>query len=216
MLVTPSGFLRDKVIAGGYSPEKVVHIPNMVPVENYSPHPEPGDYVLFAGRLSHEKGLYVLLEAFRYIAIPLRIAGTGPEMERAGKLVEEHDMRHVHFEGYCSGEKLKNLYRQSAFSVIPSTCYENCPMSVIEAMAYAKPVLGAQIGGIPELVTDGLTGRLSPPGDSDALRETVNKLWNNRSQLREMGHEARKKACELYSPRVHYEQLYDIYLKALS
>ena len=217
MLITPSEFLRTKVIAGGYSPEKVVHIPNMVPVENYSPNPEPGDYALFVGRLSHEKGLYVLLNAFRSLAIPLRIAGTGPEMDAARKFVEDHDMRHVRFEGYCSGETLENLYRQSAFLVIPSTCYENCPMSVIEAMAYAKPVVGACIGGIPELVTDHVTGRLVPPGDYLALGETVNELWNgDRTRLRGMGNEARKKACESYSPQVHYDQLYDVYRKAVS
>ena len=216
MLITPSAFLREKVLEGGYSPDHVVHIANMVPVDQYEPNSEPGDYALFVGRLSHEKGLFVLLEAFSHSSIPLRIAGTGSETENAKKFVEENEMSNVTFEGYSSGEKLENLYRNSAFLVIPSTWYENCPMSVIEAMAYGKPVIGSRIGGIPELVTDNVTGRLSLAGHSESLLEIVNELWNDREKLRVMGNEARKKVCQFNSPQVHYEQLYDIYQKVLS
>ena len=128
-LIAPSMFVKDMVMKTGYPEERIVHIPNMVDHQKYNPNPEPGNYALFVGRLSHEKGIFVLLEAFRGLDIPLRIVGTGPVQDEARCFAEKHNMNHVVFEGYKSGDDLCKAFRECAFTIIPSTWYENCPMS---------------------------------------------------------------------------------------
>jgi glycosyltransferase involved in cell wall biosynthesis len=214
-LISPSQFVKNMVMETGYPEDRIIHIPNMVDSEKYDPNPEPGDYVLFVGRLSHEKGIFVLLEAFRGLNIPLRIVGTGPVEDDARHFVEKNGMSHVWFDGYKSGDDLRNAYRECAFTLIPSTWYENCPMSIIEAYAYGKPVIGSRIGGIPELIEDGQSGSLFAPGDAGELRDAVVKLWQDRSRIRSMGNCCRAMAMERFSPQVHYDSLIDVYVRAM-
>ena len=127
---------------------------------------------------------------------------------------KDKKINNVVFEGYRTGEDLKNLFRNAAFLLLPSEWYENAPMTVLEAFAYGKPVVGSDIGGIPEMVVEGKTGLLFKPGDYKELREKIDYLVSSPSMIVEMGKEARKKVEEEYNADVHYQSLMEVYDRA--
>ena len=138
---------------------------------------EKKDYVLYFGRFSEEKGVRTLLDVCRSLPeIPFVFAGRGPlEKELNGA----DNIRNV---GFQTGAALETLIREARFSVCPSEWYENCPFSVMESQMYGTPVLGANIGGIPELISDGRTGELFEPKNRDELRSKIRELWLNREK----------------------------------
>jgi len=206
----PSNFLRESLIRCGVEPHRTVYHPNALPVSDYDPACAVGDYILYAGRLSEEKGLRTLLRAARHLPLPLRIAGTGP-LEK--ELREETVRRQlpVTFDGYQSGAALRDLFRQAAFSVVPSEWFENASMAVLESFAYGKPVLATAIGGNPELVVDGETGSLFPPGDADALAKAAQQLLSDQSALEQMARNARRLIEQRFNQRQRTEALIRIY-----
>lgn len=139
---------------------------------------EKQDYVLYFGRFSEEKGIRTLIEACRALPeIPFIFAGTGP-LEALLK-----DVPNIRNVGFQSGEALHRLIAGARFSVYPSEWYENCPFSVMESQMLSTPVLGADIGGIPELIQSGKTGELFSSGDSAALQQKIASLWQDHSLL---------------------------------
>ena len=120
-------------------------------------------------------------------------------------------MTHVIFEGYKTGEDLKQLYENAAFLVLPSECYENAPMTILEAYACGKPVIGASMGGIPEMIDDEKTGMLFKMGDAEQLAECIENLWKDKSLRLQMGCAAREKVERKFSAEAHYEQLMNVY-----
>ena len=135
-------------------------------------NPARGEYFLYYGRLSYEKGVEDLIRAFSAPGMPqLKIVGTGPEEERLRMMAA--GVPNIEFTGYRSGEELFSLVRNCSFVVVPSRWYENNPMTIVEAYAYGRPVIGAAIGGIPEIVEDGRTGFLFPQGNAADLSERV-------------------------------------------
>ncbi|MBR0393855.1 MAG: glycosyltransferase, partial [Alistipes sp.] len=136
-----------------------------------------GEYYLFFGRLSYEKGIKTLIEAFTELNGPkLKIVGTGPEEETLRAYVAEHHAEHkIEFVGYRKGDELKELIRDASFVVVPSEWYENNPMTIIEAYSAGIPVIGAQIGGIPEIIDEDRTGYLFPSGGVQELKEAIIK-----------------------------------------
>ena len=213
-LISPSKFVKNMVMQTGYAEKRIVHIPNMVDVEKYVPNSEPGGYMLFAGRLSHEKGIFVLLEAFRGLDIPLRIVGTAGRGRgtaiRRKTWDEARRVRRLQVGRYLA-ERISGM----RFTVIPSTWYENCPMSILEAFAYGKPVVGSRIGGIPELIEEGQTGSLFEAGNAEELREKVTDLWRDRGRIRSMGGFCREEAERRFSPQKrHYAAFLDVYTRA--
>jgi glycosyltransferase involved in cell wall biosynthesis len=207
----PSKFLLGKYIAGGFSRERLVYLPNALDPKAYPAQPGVGDYVLFAGRLSQEKGVVTLLQAMRGSEIPLRVAGTGPLETECTKVAAKEGLSNVDFCGYCQNGKLARLYRNAAFVVVPSEWYENAPMSILEAFAYGKPVLGSRLGGIPELVRDGITGRLFEAGCVEDLRDKLVAVWRNKAEIREMGQAARRRIDDEFSMEKHIDRLLEIY-----
>ena len=136
------------------------------------------DYVLYFGRYSPEKGIGTLVEVARQLPqIPFVFAGAGP-LER---LLE--DVPNIKNLGFRSGEALETLIREARFTVCPSEWYENCPFSVMESQMCGTPVLGADIGGIPELIRVGRTGELFESGNAADLKQKVEMLWNRKDVL---------------------------------
>jgi len=213
--ICPSKFLLDKHAAGGVSPEKLIYLPNAVDVSAFTPRFECGSYALFVGRLSREKGVKTLLAAMEGLDVPLKIVGDGPLRGELEARAQSRGMDGVEFMGYRSGDELAELFRQAAFLVFPSEWYENAPMTILEAYGYGKAVLGADIGGIPEMIVDGETGLLFPPADAEALREKIAYLWSNRARVEEMGRNARQRVEREYNSELHYERLLGIYEKAM-
>ncbi len=134
------------------------------------------DYVLYFGRFSEEKGIGTLLEVCRKLSdVRFIFAGTGPLEDSINGISNIENV------GFKTGEELADLIRKARFSIYPSEWYENCPFSVMESQMYGTPVLGADIGGIPELIKAGSTGELFESGNAGQLEETIERLWNDRT-----------------------------------
>lgn len=210
--IAVSQFYRNKMIEFGFSPEQVVYIPNYIDAAKFDrPYSDQG-YGLFFGRLSYEKGLDHLLDAAALTPeIPLYIAGTGPSDAQLKQAVADKNLTNVKFLGFVSGDELLDLISKASFTVIPSIWYENCPMSVLESLALQAPVIGADIGGIPELVDHEKDGYIYPSGDSRALADVMTKMMRDGSRRQQMGAEGRKKIIEDFNETAHYQRLIDLY-----
>ena len=212
-IVSPSAFLREQLI------RKITDVPVEVIVNGIDDTKPIGDtrddgYFLFIGRLSREKGVATLAQAHQQMQhpLPLKIAGDGPLYQ---------DLRtrfpQAEFLGYQQqGEGLNDLIRHARAVIVPSEYYENCSMSVLEAMSFAKPVVGGDIGGIPEQVRDGQEGRLFEPGNVSALATILDDLAQNPELARELGLRARQRLENKYALRVHMDALMALYQKLLN
>jgi glycosyltransferase involved in cell wall biosynthesis len=214
--IAPSRFMRDKVIEFGTDPDQVVHLPNFLNLDAFQPNHAAGSYFLYAGRIERVKGVETLLRAASSITgdFDLRIAGDGdirPELE--GRIAAS-GQRNVHFLGKVPPEQMGEVIHGASCVVVPSEWYENAPMSVLEAFAYGKPVIAARIGGIPELVADGVTGLLFEPGNANDLQRAIERLIERPGLAAEMGRRAREDVEARFGPERHYEGLMAIYERA--
>lgn len=209
--VVPSRFYRDKLVEWGFDAQRLVHIPNFVSVPERSPLDEEGDYFLFAGRLAPEKGIATLIRAAARAGQRLVVAGTGPEEASLRRLAVEAGAD-VQFAGHLSGPGLEQAIAAAKALVLPSEWYENAPMSVLEAYALGRPVIGADIGGIPELIVEGETGLTFPAGDVEALAAALirtNAMGAARRTA--LGAAGRAWVAAEFSPRQHGDRLLDLY-----
>jgi glycosyltransferase involved in cell wall biosynthesis len=176
--ISPSNFLKTKMVVGGFSSSKIAVLPNFLNENKIAEQPEiKEDYYCFIGRLSKEKGIDTLCEAAS--GIPNRkllIIGTGPE---ENFLKEKFGSPNIQFLGHKNWDELQPIVAKASFLVIASKWYENNPLSVIEALANGTPVIGSNIGGIPELIQDGVNGLLFEPGNSDDLKKKINLFFDN-------------------------------------
>jgi len=206
----PSRFIGGILQQSGIDESRIIYHPNCVDPDAYEPSYE-GGYALFTGRLSHEKGIATLLEAVKGTGIPLKIAGTGPLLQSLEEQVAKSGLKDITFEGHCTGERLAALYRGAAVVVVPSEWFENAPMVILEAFAYGKPVIAARIGGIPEMIEEGQTGRLFMPGHALELRYALGNLWNRPDELERMGRNARSAVETRFSEKRRVASLITIY-----
>ena len=171
-----SRFAYDRHLAhdSGFAGTRHCIIYNCLP-EGSAPEVGRGDYFLFCGRLSREKGVHTLIEAFsRDSGLCLKVVGTGPlEDELRARAAGASN---IEFCGYRTGEDLSSLLRNCCCVIVPSEWYENNPLSIIEAYSAGKPVIGATIGGIPEIVSEGESGYLFPPCDAEGLLAAAQRL----------------------------------------
>lgn len=190
--VVPSRFYIEKFREWGMPPELFRHIPNFVDVSRYEPRYAPGSAYLYFGRIIRQKGVATLIRAAAQAAKPLLIAGTGPELEAMKRLANEL-AADVTFLGHLSGQALHDAVRNARAVVLPSEWYENAPVSVLEAYALGKPVIGARIGGIPELVRENETGVCFESGNVPSLVSALQSISARPdAQLEEMGRAARR------------------------
>jgi len=174
-IVVPSRFFLEKFVEWGWDRSRFVHIPNYVDAAATTPRFEPGDYFLYFGRLSFEKGVSTLIRAAASVGVALRIAGTGPDAEALKALAGELGAN-VTFLGFRTGEDLHAQVRDSRAVVLPSEWFENAPLSVLESFAAGKPVIGARIGGIPELVVPGRNGWLYDSANAEQLGAVLREV----------------------------------------
>ncbi len=210
-IVVPSLFYREKLIEWGWSAEKLVHIPNFVDLERFSTDWREGDYFVFAGRLAPEKGIATLIRASARAGQRLVIAGTGPEEEKL-KDVARSSGADVTFAGHLSGQKLVRLIGESRGLVLPSEWYENAPISILEAYALGRPVIGTAIGGIPEMIREGETGLTAAAASVDDLAAALGALASLSSAKRAaMGHAGRNWVARDFSPTTYRQKTLDLY-----
>jgi glycosyltransferase involved in cell wall biosynthesis len=210
--IVPSRFYLQKMIDAGIPAAKLTWIPSFTHVERYQPSYHGSDYFVYVGRLSDEKGLLTLVRAVRgFDKGRLLIIGDGPMRPALDEAVAKWQLTNVEVLGPRWGNALVDLIRGARFSVIPSEWYENCPRSCIESFACGKPVIGSNIGGIPEMVEDGENGLLFEPFSERDLREKIERLFVETSLAAEMGRAARAKAEREYSTHAHLARLLGIY-----
>lgn len=177
-IICCSEFLEKKISANPELAGKTIVLHNFVErVERTLGEVE--DYVLYFGRFSWEKGVRTLIEACKALPdIRFVFAGNGMYEEELKKLPNVQNV------GFQTGVRLDRLIRRARFSICPSECYENCPFSVMESQERLTPVIGANIGGIPELVSDGITGALFTSGSPEDLTRAVRDLWEDQERQR--------------------------------
>ena len=174
-VVVPSRFFMEKFIEWGWPREQFAHIPNYVDSSRFDPAYEAGDYFLYFGRLAPEKGVATMMRAAKAAGVKLKIAGTGP-IESELLALQAELAADIEFLGYRSGADLHALIGQARAVILPSEWYENAPMSVLESFALGTPVVGARIGGIPEMVIEGETGWTFESRNTDELTALLARL----------------------------------------
>ena len=215
VFISPSAFLKEKVKEMGFNRE-VIHLPNFVDLTDFQPkYQGEENSIVYFGRLSPEKGLLTLLKAVKGLDVQLKIIGDGPLKQELENKVSTENMSNVEFLGYRSGDELQGIIKNCIATITPSQCYENNPRTVIESFALGKPVIGTNIGGIPELVIDGRTGYTFEPGNPDDLRIKIKQLLKDPGKIIEMGKKARTFVETEFSSERHYDQLLNIYDMAI-
>lgn len=211
LFISPSMFLKEKVEEMGFK-GKIFHLPNFLELDDFSPCYEAKENsIVYAGRLSPEKGVANLLEAVKGLDVKLKIIGDGPIRDE----LEKTKPKNVISLGYMNQEQLKEEVRDSIALIIPSEWYENNPRVVLEAFALGKPVIGSRIGGIPELVKDSETGYTFTPGNALDLRYKIEYLLKNPDSAVEMGKNGRRFVEKELNAEEHYRKLMEIYRMAL-
>lgn len=206
-----SEFARQQFIAGGLPAAHVVVKPNFV-------HPDPGtktgpgQYALVVGRLSQEKGIHTLVQAWRSgLDFPLKIVGDGPLMPEVRQLVHEHHLHHIELLGQRPHQEILSLLKGARFLVFPSEVYENFPLAIAEAFACQVPIIASRLGSMAEIITDGCTGLLFEPFCAEDLAAKATWLWNNPDLAEQFGKAARAAFEAHYTAAINYHQLLTIY-----
>lgn len=204
LFVCPSLFMADKMKQGGFDEKKVMSLCNFIDIEKCQRSSyEKSDYYCYIGRLSNEKGTRTLIEAANKLPYKLVVIGGGPLFEELKSIAKGN----IDFVGFKQWDDIKELVGKAKFSVIPSEWYENNPLSVIETECLGTPVLGARIGGIPELIEEGKTGMTFESRNVDDLKDKIQAMW-----LAEFDYQTiAKQSQERYNAEKYYQSLMKLY-----
>jgi glycosyltransferase involved in cell wall biosynthesis len=208
-------FGRRKLVEGGLPADKIA-------IKSNFAYPDPGPgagtgrYAVFVGRLSEEKGVKALLDAWLHLGgeLPLKLLGDGP-LAAAVQEAAAKDTS-IQWLGNLAPETVYKLIGEAAFLVLPSQCYENFPRVVIEAFAKGTPVIVSKLGAMAAIVDDGRTGLHFKPGDPVDLAATVRRILGDSLDLARMRRAARQKFEQNYTADSNHKTLMTIYEKALS
>ena len=212
LFLPPSKFMMDTCVKGGYSPEKFRVLCNFIDVTRLPPISQipliKGDYYAFLGRVSEMKGVRTLCKAAAQLNKKLIVIGGGellPELKETYR-----NFPHIEFKGQMQWEEFMPILQKAKFMVLSSECSENNPLTVIEAQSLGTPVLGANIGGIPELIEEGVSGMTFTSGDVEDLKDKILKMFEHHFDYEAIA----KNAIERYSSEAYYEKLMKIYEKS--
>jgi glycosyltransferase involved in cell wall biosynthesis len=209
-------FARRKFIDGGLPENKLRVLPNFASPDTPAGASE-GEYALFVGRLSPEKGLGTLLSAWGLLPrrIPLVVVGDGPLRPELEAEAAKLGLSNVVFRGRLARAETQAAMQGAKFLILPSECYENFPMTIVEAFACGVPAVCSQLGALPEIVEDGRTGLHFAPYDSRDLAAKVDWAWTHGGQMRTMGRNAQAEFEAKYTAGKHYSALMEIYAGAM-
>jgi glycosyltransferase involved in cell wall biosynthesis len=209
-------FARSKFLRGGLPPEKIFVKPNFV-----DPDPLPrngeGDYAIFAGRLSPERRISTVLNAWTRLKsrVPLKIVGGGEQRDQLQLKAVKDRLDMVEFTGLLAHDKAIHAIKGARFLIFSSEWYETFGLTLIEAFACGVPVICSRMGAMQEIVEDGRTGLHFNPGDSQDLAEKVEWAWNHPEEMRQMGIAARQEYESKYTAQRNYPRLMEIYERAI-
>ncbi len=202
-IICPSLFMKSKLDSEERFASKTIAIHNFLETHE-SLSFQKGSYVLEFGHLSRDKGTNTLLEAAKRMpGVKFVFAGYGEAVEDIKKI------ENAEYVGFKTGEELRKLISGAACSVCPSEMYENCPYTVIESQIYGTPVVGARIGGIPELINEGKSGLLFEPGNADELLNKLKSLFEDDGSLDKFTENCKDVSFE--TPDSYYEKLISVY-----
>jgi glycosyltransferase involved in cell wall biosynthesis len=216
LYITPSEFSRQKFVEGGISPDQVVVKPNFFHYRDAEPK-SPGDFMLFVGRLSEQKGLRTILRAWNKHALvaPLRIVGDGPMETEVKQVAQEHSW--VSYLGRLPRESVLREMRSARALLFASNSYETFGTTVVEAFSSSLPVIASNAGPAGrEIVEHGRTGLIFSAGNADELADRIGWAWTHSEEMQHLGLEGRREYDTKYTPDKNYDQLLDIYLRALA
>jgi glycosyltransferase involved in cell wall biosynthesis len=205
-----TSFAAARLIAGGLPERRIEVKPNFLP---NAPEPGLGDgkYAVYVGRLSQEKGVLTLLEAWQRVdGLPLKLLGDGPLRQELQERAKRGALA-VEFMGFRPRKDVLDIVRGAELQVIPSECYEGFPMVVLEAYACGTPVVASRIGSLDEIVVEGDSGIKFDPGDPVDLVRKLNELRADPLRLRAMRAKARALFDEKYKADKNYSRLVEIY-----
>jgi len=212
VLIALTPFAKAKLLQAGFRDDQVAVVPNPGSVREAAVDPSAGKYVAFAGRISSEKGIDTLLAAAAQMPdVPFKVAGDGPALLE----MKGNAPRNVEFVGRLGSDELNEFYARSRILAVPSVWFEQFPMVVLEAMARALPVVGSRIGGLPEIIEEGLTGSLFEPGNPEDLVRQVRRLWEDPQLCRQMGIAGRQKVMREYTEDAYFHNLMAVYQAAI-
>jgi len=219
----PSGFLLDKFLQFGFDKNKMLLsglcydislIDRFIEQSKTLPTLQNMDkYILYVGRLEDIKGVKTLIEAVRGTDIHLKIAGRGNAEESLTNYIQTENISNVELLGFKKKDDIFALTQHASFGVCPSEWYENYPFSISETFLFSKPVVGSNIGGIPELVIDEQTGLLFEAGNQAQLREKLLRLWNDEELVSKLGQQARKHSYTLFNYETHWNMIHSVIQK---
>lgn len=211
--ITPSEFLKNKLVDNGFDREKINCIPTFTASKSEVGEPKIGEYGLYFGRITEEKGVETVVQAFETLpGHHVKIMGdpTTEEAKRLIRYVEEKNLQNIEFVGFKSGVELEEIIKGSRYTLIPSVWYDNLPNTALESFQYSKPVIASDIGSLPELVLDGVNGYLFEAGNAEELRNKV-LLLDDDNVVDTMGKASRTRLEKKFAPKTHYDALMNIF-----
>jgi glycosyltransferase involved in cell wall biosynthesis len=205
IFICPSQFMANKMEQGGFDKSKLITLCNFIDTgKTKKDDDNKENYYCYIGRLSHEKGIKTLLEVASQLPYQLKVIGGGPLFN---ELQMVYSSRNIEFLGYKPWKELKEIVGHARFTVVPSEWYENNPLSVMESLCLGTPVLGANIGGIPELIEEEENGLLFESKNENDLTSKIEKMFTMKFDYQTIAENAQKR----YSSENYYSELMKIY-----
>ena len=205
LFLPPSQFIKDTVLRSGYNQKKFKVLCNFIDVKKVkNPYFVKKDYYVYLGRVNEVKGIRTLCKAADALHHKLIVIGDG---ELIPELLEQYKNSDIEFKGQMEWNDFRPIIEGAKFMVLPSEWSENNPLTVIESQSLGTPVLGARIGGIPELIEDGVSGMTFESGNVEDLKGKIELMWNSSFDYKAIAENAIKR----YSSEAYYEKLMKYY-----
>jgi glycosyltransferase involved in cell wall biosynthesis len=216
--LAPSQFVRDKFVEHGWDGAKFEVLPHFQKVSpGLARKAEKDAPLLYFGRLSPEKGVDDLLRSMQLVPhLRLVVAGDGPQRSELQDLARGLGLANVDFVGHVRGPALDSLIAQSRFTILPTHAYETLGKTILESYAEARPVVASDLGSRRELVQEGKTGVLYPPGDVGQLAQAIQSLGARPELVEKMGRAGLELVRERYTPEGHYQTLLNLYARTVA
>lgn len=211
--ITPSEFLKNKLIQNGFNKDKIFNIPTFTTSKSKIGEPVLGKYGLYFGRISVEKGVDTIVKAYEQLPDhQVRIVGddTTDEAIRLKKYIKKNKLKNIKFLGFKSGSDLEEEIKNARFTIIPSIWYDNLPNTALESFQYGKPIIASNIGSLPELVIDGCNGYLFEPHEYSGLIEKI-RLFDDDEVVQMMGRNSKERLEKKFSSEKHYQLLMNLF-----
>ena len=202
---------KDLMVESGFTRSRIIQMTNFLPInQEYKFNSNYDDYILYFGRYSQEKGILTLLAAYQKMHCKNRlvIVGAGPLRDKIESYIRENHVENVELNGAIYGEKMEEIIEKSRVIVAPSEWYENCPYAIMQSMAKGKIVVASKIGGLPQLIENGVSGFLFEPGNVEDLAKKLNYVLSlEKDEYERISHRILDSAKRQFYWKTYFERL---------